>query len=144
MLAIRYYLRRLIQDCQLEWTRQVTHGVTNYRTLWDQIRRATPVLTVSFNYDTLFEEALAEAGIHFRTLNDYIAVPPSCRLIKPHGSINWETMVEYAFPKQFSDAEAASHLIERAAYLKPTEIHRLAGQPDGTNRAGFRRSQFLL
>lgn len=30
ILAVRYYLRRLIQDSQLEWTRQVTHGVTNY------------------------------------------------------------------------------------------------------------------
>lgn len=124
LLAVRCYLRSLISDCQVEWTRQITGGVSNYLTLWDQIRRDTPVLAVTFNYDTLLENALANFGIVFNNISDYVAAPALCRVIKPHGSINWENMVEtnsIPGPEEFNEAE----LISRAATFSVTEVYRL-------------------
>jgi hypothetical protein len=135
LVAIRYYLRNLIKDCQQQWTSHA-HGVSNYHSLWDQIRRATPVLAVTFNYDTLFENALTDAGIVFRKMSDYITDPPLCRLIKPHGSINWENMVESSSIPTVGRIEVDDHyLISRAGTFKPSKIYRLAGDTGNSSPA---------
>jgi hypothetical protein len=49
---------------------------------------------VTFNYDTLLEEALTDVlGTSYSTIDDYLA-PHSPTVLKPHGSINWSQRVE--------------------------------------------------
>jgi len=91
LAAIRYYLQRMLWRCQTDWTQQVTKGVTNYKTLLDQIARRPigkgKVCLVTFNYDTLLDEALTSRGIQLQSIPDYVR--SDFNLIKLHGSINW-------------------------------------------------------
>jgi hypothetical protein len=137
LAAVRYYLRNLIQECQQQWT-GFAGGTSNYHTLWDQLRRATPVLAVTFNYDTLFEDALAGTKIFFRQMSDYINISSVCSLIKPHGSINWETLVgRVDVPSTGSTPYNENYLIDHAASLESTKLYRLVGDHtgDGPGRA---------
>src|SRR5262249_26281109 len=58
----------------------------------DEIDRCTPrghaVPIVTFNYDRLVEEALANRGHRVSTLNDYVS-NERFKLFKLHGSIDW-------------------------------------------------------
>ncbi len=113
-------------------------GISNYHTLWDQIRRSVPIVAVTFNYDTLFEDALAGTEIFFRRMSDYIDNQSVCRLIKPHGSINWEILVKgNDVPSAGSPLFNDDYLIDRAARLELTELYRLVGDHtgDGPRRA---------
>jgi hypothetical protein len=69
----------------------VTKGVTNYKTLLDQIARRPiskdKVCLVTFNYDTLLDEALISRGFRLESMSDY--VKGDFQLIKLHGSVNW-------------------------------------------------------
>ena len=93
LLAIRYYLREIISTCETTWL-QETHSVTNYGTLVDQLRtwQSTsniPVRIVTFNYDTLLEDAWNKAGLRtLTTIDDYVA-GTEFRLFKLHGSTSW-------------------------------------------------------
>lgn len=91
--AVRFYLHRLIAACTDEWIKH-SAGITNYLLMVDQIaawqrRSQQPVLFVTFNYDTMLEDALA------RTLpgwdQDLVRVMSRTdfNLFKPHGSISW-------------------------------------------------------
>jgi len=88
LLAIEYYIRDLIQTCQIKWL-AATHGVTNYRTFLDQVRVFPEICFVTFNYDTLLEEALAGIDVHFRRIRDYASVH-NLMVFKLHGSIDWK------------------------------------------------------
>lgn len=61
LVATQFYIRDLIAACQGNW-HQTTLGVTNYRTLVDQSRAFLHVCFVTFNYDTLLEDALSGIG----------------------------------------------------------------------------------
>lgn len=92
LVAVRYYLNRMLARCQSVWTDQVTQGVTNYQTMLDQIEthrvENEKICLVTFNYDTLLERAIIDSiGAPLNTINDYIA--SDYKVIKPHGSINW-------------------------------------------------------
>jgi SIR2-like domain len=91
LLAVRCYLHRAIFDCQEHW-RGVTRRITNYLSLLREIEIANkdrhPVCLVTFNYDTLLEDALEDLGLRITTMDDYFA-HPFFRLFKLHGSVNW-------------------------------------------------------
>jgi len=91
LAAIRYYLGYMLSRCQETWTDTVTKGVTNYKTLLDQIARRAigkeKVCLVTFNYDTLLDEALTSRGVKLQSMLDYIR--SDFYLIKLHGSVNW-------------------------------------------------------
>jgi hypothetical protein len=62
--------------------------------LLDQVRGCPAVCFVTFNYDTLMENALNALGIELKTLTDYVR--PKYSLVKLHGSIDWQTWISKA------------------------------------------------
>jgi hypothetical protein len=62
LLAVRYYLRALIEGRDARWYEQV--ATTNHRILLAEIRRlrprGEPVLIATFNYDRMIEWALRD------------------------------------------------------------------------------------
>jgi len=93
LAAIRYYLRDILWECQINWNSEAG-GITNYKSLVDDLElwrkpRQERVCLVTFNYDTMLEEALIErAKFEIRNFHDYIA-HASYKLIKLHGSLAW-------------------------------------------------------
>src|SRR5260370_2316580 len=91
LAAIRYYLHFVLWELEHRWDK-VAQGVTNYRTLLDQIQRwrkpEQQVCLATFNYDRMLEAALPTVGIRIQDLNDYIA-SEDYKIIKLHGSTNW-------------------------------------------------------
>jgi hypothetical protein len=54
------------------------------------VRSGEKVLITSFNYDTLFEEAITQHyGYAYNDMTDYIEAKRKMILFKPHGSWNW-------------------------------------------------------
>jgi hypothetical protein len=91
LLAIQYYLKAVLSRCQAGWTNH-TRGASNYKTLLDQVRRCSRVCFVTFNYDTLMEEALKSIDVPMATISDHIA-DKKYSLIKPHGSTDWQLWI---------------------------------------------------
>ena len=101
VLGIRFYLRDLIEETTQRWL-AARHGVTNYAHLVDEIqhwRRANETKRaqlsyVTFNYETLLEDALERAfGMTFPSVSRYVE-QPGAAVFKPHGSINWVHLIE--------------------------------------------------
>lgn len=97
LAAIRYYLHFMLSECVHQWRTNVARGVTNYKTLLDHIRswnkKKEPVCLVTFNYDTMLEDALPVIGIQIQGIPDYIA-NDTYKVVKLHGSVNWGREVE--------------------------------------------------
>lgn len=85
--AIRFYISELIEFSQNAWVGH-TRGVSNYKGLLDQVRQCSEVFFVTFNYDTLIENALHAADVQFAKIGDYVQ-NPKYKLVKLHGSIDW-------------------------------------------------------
>lgn len=91
--AIRFYLHFALWDCQDRW-RSKHRGITNFATLLREVERwrfekNERVCFVTFNYDTMLEEAMAQfLGLQVRNLGSYVTWP-NYSLFKLHGSINW-------------------------------------------------------
>ncbi len=101
LLAMRYYLRDVIADTVGKWNEATPDKMTNFTRLltqlepWRQQRekyQGAPerVAIVTFNYDTLFDEALTNLLPHFPLvrIEDYVS-DPRYQLFKLHGSVNW-------------------------------------------------------
>jgi hypothetical protein len=120
LAAVRCYLQRAITVCQHHW-QHTTKGVTNYLSLLREIERThkgdDPVYLVTFNYDTLLEEALTHFGLPFRGMEDY-ARSALFRILKLHGSINWAREVDVAIPRT---ASPLPFLIELAGRFEPSD-----------------------
>jgi hypothetical protein len=139
LAAIRFYLREMIYRCETEWS-YAHSGVTNYKTLLDRVEQfrtkdVTPddfetiggyrrVCIVSFNWDTMLEDAMTSVRIldehdarqiRFNTINSYIA-DDSYKVLKIHGSVNWVRKVSQpgVHPNDLLDETT---LIERAGEL---------------------------
>src|SRR6267143_6052981 len=73
LAAVRFYLQTTLWDCQQNWE-QFTSGATNYTTLLDDIRHYRhsneKVCLVTFNYDTLLEQALPHVHVRTNTITD--------------------------------------------------------------------------
>jgi hypothetical protein len=97
LIAIRFYLRRALWECQDRWN-GVHHGVTNYAVLLGEIERwrvekREHVCFVTFNYDTMLEKAMEVRRLIAPDMDSY----PNWRnysLFKLHGSIDWGRVVE--------------------------------------------------
>jgi hypothetical protein len=138
LAAIRYYLHYVLWELERGWN-GVAQGVTNYKTLLDQIQRwrkaGEQVCLATFNYDTMLEAALPTVGIRILDLNDYIA-SEDYKIIKLHGSINWAREVQHvATATKLQDLNAwqvAWELIDHAPDLVISQNYRIAtGYPIG-------------
>jgi hypothetical protein len=73
LAATRYYLQTMLHHTLARWA-NVTHGLSNYKTLLFEIEHRRPaeedVVLVSFNYDTLLEDALPTVGINITSIDD--------------------------------------------------------------------------
>jgi hypothetical protein len=133
LAAVRYYLHLTIWQCTAKW-REVAEGVTNYKTLLDQIERAhnkdEPVCLVTFNYDTLLEDALSDFDLPIQAMSDYTKKHPFYRVFKVHGSVNWARMVENEIQDQNKTHawSVAYEWIRRAAELRITDNYRLVNE----------------
>jgi hypothetical protein len=92
LAAIRYYIQSVISECENRW-RAVHKGSINHKVLLNRIERwrsprSESVYIVTFNYDTLIEEALSMFDLSFTDMGHYTQ-HPSYKLIKLHGSVNW-------------------------------------------------------
>lgn len=129
--SIRYYLQFMIRQCQSNWEADFAKGITNYTTFMDQIehwryKAGEKVCLVTFNYDTMLENAFPFVGISVRNLNDYIA-DPNYKLIKVHGSVNWAREVDTWFESlpRLKGLEVVRELISRSAELEISDRYRL-------------------
>ncbi len=101
LLAVRYYLRDVIAQTVGRWSKAKPDEMTNFTRLmtrlepWRQQRAREQgtqerVAIVTFNYTTLFEDALTNFLPAFRlnVVEDYTS-DPRYQLFKLHGSVNW-------------------------------------------------------
>lgn len=128
LMALRYYLRRLIVAVQHSWNGGTGEVETNYQGLLGQleVERERRVIDekaclVTFNYDTLLEGALRLEGQLFQTSAQYF---PSSgyRLFKPHGSVDWARPLEN-LPRvlqQRIEADAEHSIIAAATSIDAT------------------------
>ena len=123
LAAVRYYLQQMLYRCEDGW-KQTAKGITNYKTFLDMVEqwrqsRDESVSLVTFNYDTLLEDALPVAGFALDSIGSYISAHPRYVVIKLHGSVNWSREVDAPvdFSKQSGDHAVRSELIRRAAQL---------------------------
>ena len=126
LVAMRFYLRSVIAVAQRSLAEE-THGVDNYHTLLDEIRKwqlrtDSEVCFITFNYDTLLEEACADSFAEFEQTSDldwYVDSHPKVRVYKPHGSITWGQKVTTT-----SRTDEAS-LIKQGWQLQPGDQFQL-------------------
>ncbi len=130
LAAIRHYLQFIISHCDEQWSGGITKGVTNFKTLLDEIEQVRKpeerVCLVTFNYDTLLERNLPSIGIRITSLDDYVS-NQDYKLIKLHGSVNWGREVETPIDKfgQRDEWSITHELIDRAAELNISRRYRL-------------------
>jgi hypothetical protein len=128
LAAIKYYLRYALLECQRLWGLE-HKGITCYKTLLDQIEKwrcvtGERVCLVTFNYDTMLEEALREFfHLELQHLDHYLFEHVGYMLIKLHGSVNWGREVASSFAP--GTVPTTHLLIENAAKLKISKQYRL-------------------
>jgi len=115
--AIRYYLRDVIQHCESRWDVR-TRGVSNYSSLFNQVRRSGHVCFVTFNYDTLLEQSLRQFDLYFPSLGSYIN-DSRCTLIKLHGSTDWSYWIRKRNTNMAQDEPTPDELIRGAPPIDP-------------------------
>jgi len=126
LAAIRYYLHFALWECQRHW-RERHRGITNYSTLLDEIERWRSelfenVCFVTFNYDTMLEEAMQEVlRFEVRDLRSYLS-QKNYTLIKLHGSINWGRELDQIVAPHTYNQQT---LIESVADLKISDRYRV-------------------
>ena len=128
LAAVRFYLHFMLWECERYWN-DVARGVTNYKTLLDQLERwrksKDRICLVTFNYDTMLEAALPVVGVEIRSLPDYVA-SDRYKVIKLHGSVNWARGVDTPIDASNKNTwQVAYELIERAPGLEISQTYRI-------------------
>ena len=127
LAAVRHYLQFIIFECENAWA-NVHKGVTNYVTLLDEIesqrKQTESVCLVTFNYDTMLEQALPAVGVKIAEMDDYVT--QNYKLIKLHGSVNWGRQVASPMNmKVMNEWAVANELIKNAKDLRMTDEYRM-------------------
>src|SRR5439155_11281621 len=97
LVALRFYLARILGETARRWLNDTTHGTTNYAVLLDRIdkwrrRSGEHVALVTFNYDDLLETAAAMVLPYFA--NGFLSMEAftsqaEYKILKLHGSTSW-------------------------------------------------------
>jgi hypothetical protein len=137
--AMRFYLRDIIRDCGDAWQNE-SRGSTHYTEMVRHIdiwRESTkePVIFVTFNYDTLLEDALRVSlnVVLNRTderdpsLATYVA-RDDYRLFKLHGSIDWEVAVPYGTFQFNSIEQVTTEMLIRRPSIALSDAFAYFGQ----------------
>jgi hypothetical protein len=131
LAAIRYYLQFMMTGCQAIWE-DLTNGINNYKTLLYVIsQRKTSdrkVCLVTFNYDTLLDEALSTVEVKISRMADYLAY--DYKLIKLHGSTNWGRDIQNGVKDldHRSEWDVVNELTNRARELIPGQTYTITRQ----------------
>jgi hypothetical protein len=132
LAAVRYYIHSALWECLKNW-QQEHGGITNYKTLLDQIEfwrsaaAGQQVCLATFNYDTMLEEAASEfLKYRFDTLNSYIS-RSDYTIVKLHGSINWGRQVEPDL--RFTLEGPVNEIINHADEIKIGKSYKLLSEP---------------
>jgi hypothetical protein len=125
LMAVRYYLHIALWSCEVKW-KEAAKNVTNYKALLGQIDRwrkpDESVYLVTFNYDTLLEDAMRAVGLTITDLTHYVFGNPTYKVFKLHGSLNWARILKNGFGYADHNAwSVALHHIEQATNLNITE-----------------------
>ena len=127
LVSIQFYLQWVISKTQHEWNQRI-HRQTNYRTLLGQIdrhRKGEQVCFVTFNYDTLLEEAFSSLSKPFSSLDDYVS--GDYKIIKLHGSVNWARELTGSNPTTMGNQiAAANESVSMAEKLQVNERFHIA------------------
>lgn len=122
MAALRFYIRRIIREVTDQWSKWA-RGATNYRALLDRIeswrvRTSERVLLVTFNYDTLLEDAASDVlGFRLDGIDAYIA-SEEYKIFKAHGSVDWGRFIASGLTPRRSDRPSVeAQIINEAANL---------------------------
>lgn len=121
LASIKCYLQQAILSVEEKWN-SVTHGITNYVSLLRELHRLRkkdePICLVTFNYDTLLEQAVGHTEREIRTIEDYTN-SALFRIFKLHGSVNWGRYVDLELPLNVNvEGESIlEYLIENASEL---------------------------
>jgi hypothetical protein len=128
LAAVHHYLQFILWECEREW-RTVHKGVTYYATLVDEIegwriKQDEAVCLVTFNYDTMLEQALPTVGVNIAEMHEYIS--QHYKLIKLHGSVNWARQDAARLNMEPMNEWAVTYeLIKHAKDLKLTDKYRI-------------------
>jgi hypothetical protein len=132
LMAIRFYLRRLIYHCDQEWPARVA-GRTNYVDLVGAIRRWSrtngPFSLVTFNYDLMLDVACQSSlDLDLNDVADYVS-RSKWILVKPHGSANWVRTAGYA-PTIIGPAPTPASVIRSTDKLMPSNSFQVIAGPE--------------
>jgi hypothetical protein len=125
LASVQFYLQWVIGKCQSDWNRSI-YSHTTYHTLIGQIdrqMRGESVCLVTFNYDTLLEEAFVSLGRMFESLDDYVS-RTEYKIVKLHGSVNWARELTSAYQVNTADQIAvANEVAMKADTLKASDTY---------------------
>ncbi len=128
LLALRAYLSDMLTRSPGRWSQQC-QGHTNYVLALDEAARwraavyddpVDPISCVTFNYDTLLEDACYRVfGRRISTIHHY-ATGSDVHVFKPHGSVDWRQAARWHNgPNHWKPGLEALHLaIDQAASLQ--------------------------
>lgn len=133
LAAFRFFLRDFLWlSTDYVMSSQFTGGITNYTRLVRHLYQWAAgvdghVCFVSFNYDTLLDQACADYwGLDLEDLDSYVS-DRHASLLKPHGSIRWAWRVAEG-PQLASSREAADHRIAEGEPDGAAEFPLVTGQ----------------
>jgi hypothetical protein len=137
--AFLFYIHGLISTCSRQTITFSRTFPSNYLELLDNIRRwhvhaHEPVIMITFNYDTLLEDACSLAlDFETNTIESYVA-RDDYKLFKPHGSIDVAQVIDpasFAFSHGGDNAFYYNQLINGFREMKFTgEFRKISGLAD--------------
>jgi len=148
--ALRFYLQRIMRRRSRDWL-DGTAGVTNYAELLGRIEdwraaRGERVAFITFNYDTLLDEAFRDvqnfdpASANAPELPGYTR-DTDCLLFKPHGSCNWGRRVSHVEPQKVQARTIPEGLISYVESLDLGEDFEILREYDDGSTVDFRSKQ---
>lgn len=125
LLAFRFYVQEIVKDVSIRWYR-AHDGDLNAAWLVSELgrwqdRTGEVITYVSFNYDTILDNALADwyGWSWYRgddlSLDAYVTTGSPFYLFKPHGSWNWAQPA--SFTVSTDPNRSPSHLERAAAFV---------------------------